>query len=212
MLGFIQGKLLSKSPETHQAVVLAGELGYEINLPQRMFDLLEVDRPVRLWIHSHIREDQFTLFGFESETEKYFFRQLLGVSGLGPKTALSLISEHGARRLVDLILQKNADQIAEAPGVGKKLAQRLVLELSTKVEKWAWVQALGPSEPAVAGETIRTHTDLRGDLLSALAHLGYQPRDIKNTLDKVFEDETAENAGFEYCLRSALKEMSGRPS
>ena len=97
MVGFLQGKVISKNPETNQCVVLAGDLGYEVNVSKRLFDALSHEQPISLWIHTHVREDAFLLYGFANETEKLFFRILLGVSGLGPKMALSLLTEHGAR-------------------------------------------------------------------------------------------------------------------
>jgi holliday junction DNA helicase RuvA len=209
MLGYIQGTIISKNPEGNHCIVLSGDIGYEIVLPKNLFDSLSSDEFVKLWLHTHVREDQLTLFGFRSESEKAFFKQLLGVSGLGPKTALSLLGEHGVERLVNFIVQKKPSEIAEAPGVGKKLAERLVLELSGKIEKWVWVNALPKHEvEKTANRNITLPTTLRDDLSSALVHLGYQPNHIKATLDKLLEVEDSEKLGFEHCLKSALKAMS----
>src|SRR5205085_963855 len=95
-----------------------------------------------------VREDILQLYGFELEAEKQFFRVLLGVSGLGPRTALSLLNEHGPERLSKYILEKDTSSISEAPGVGKKLAERLILELASKIEKMAWVTQLQKAFPA----------------------------------------------------------------
>ncbi len=212
MLGFIKGKLISKHEDTLQGIVLAHRVGYEISFPKNLFERLTVGEIVGIWLHTHVREDALTLFGFASEAEKYFFRILLGVSGLGPKTAMSLLTEHGADKLFRLILNKDADAISEAQGVGKKLAQRLVLDLSGKVEKLALIQMAATKEPLAAksAEVLSPKRQLREDLSSALLHLGYAPNQIKGTLDKMFDKDDIEKAGFESCLKGALKEMSGR--
>ncbi|NBY20989.1 Holliday junction branch migration protein RuvA [bacterium] len=153
MLGFIEGKIISKSIETSQAVVLCAGVGYEITLSKQTLEMTHVNSNVSFWIHTHVREDALILFGFFSEAEKQLFRILIGVSGLGPKTALSLLSEHGPEKLIQLIVHKRISEIAEAPGVGKKLAERLSLELSTKLGKLAWIQAMPQSEMAESPKT-----------------------------------------------------------
>ncbi|NBX68777.1 MAG: Holliday junction branch migration protein RuvA [Proteobacteria bacterium] len=210
MLGFIEGKIISKSIETSQAVVLCAGVGYEITLSKQTLEMTHVNSNVSFWIHTHVREDAFILFGFFSEAEKQLFRILIGVSGLGPKTALSLLSEHGPEKLIQLIVHKRISEIAEAPGVGKKLAERLSLELSTKLGKLAWIQAMPQSEMAESPKTLSKDEQIREDLSSALTNLGYPVGQIKNTLDRMFLREDNTGLGFEALLRMALKEISGR--
>jgi holliday junction DNA helicase RuvA len=211
MLGYLQGKVISKNLDAGSCVILMHRLGFEVTVPKRLGDQLLVGQKISLWIHTHVREDALTLFGFSTELEKQFFRQLLGVSGLGPKTALSLLGEHGAEKLIHLILEKAGSQIASAPGVGKKLAERLVLELSGKIEKWAWIERRSEAEPR-ASIGVSPSLQMREDLASALAHLGYLPTQIKTTLDKLLEHRELAEIGFESCLKAALQEMSGRIS
>jgi Holliday junction DNA helicase RuvA len=195
MLGFVHGKIISRNIESLHCVVLTQGVGYEVLVPKRTLEKMLLSSEVSLWLHTHVREDILTLYGFESENEKVFFRLLLSVSGLGPKTALSLLSEFGADTLIELILGKRISEISKAPGVGKKTAERLVMELSTKLEKVAW------SKPTT------TPHSLRDDLYSALTHLGYQPTQIKLALDKVL---TQEEQAFEVLLKNSLKELSNR--
>src|SRR5690606_988464 len=122
VLGYLSGTLLSKNSETAQATVLADRVGYEVTLVRPLFDRLSLQQPVALWLHTHVREDALVLFGFESEKERGFFRMLIGVQGLGPKHALSLLAEHGAAGLARHIAGGNSAAIAQASGVGKKLA------------------------------------------------------------------------------------------
>jgi Holliday junction DNA helicase RuvA len=209
VVGYLQGKLLSKS-QGSVVVVLAGEIGYEVTLTSRQFEGLVLETPLSLWIHTHVREDILMLYGFATEPEKQFFRILLGVSGLGPRTALSLLSEHGAERLSQLIVDKEVDEITSAPGVGKKLAQRLVLELAGKIEKLAWVSQREKKSVENRAQALPPRRQLREDLSSALLNLGYQPNRVGALLDKLLEAE--DDLGFEGYLRSALKELSGRPA
>jgi holliday junction DNA helicase RuvA len=210
MLGFIRGILISKAVDSTQCVILAGRVGYEVVVPKHTFTMT-MREPVSLWLHSHVREDAFTLFGFSTETEKLLFRLLLSVSGLGPKTALALITTHG-KLLPNLIIQKNADGLSEAPGVGKKLAQKLVLELSGKIEKLSWLKLLEPQSAATPKVFSDPNSQIREDLVSALVHLGYQPNSIKTVVDRLMEKNDLKATRFEDFLRMALKEMSGRQS
>jgi holliday junction DNA helicase RuvA len=211
MLGFIEGKLISKSIETSQAVVLCSGVGYEVTLSKQTLESIQPNSTVSFWLHTHVREDIFILFGFMHEAEKQLFRILIGVSGLGPKTALSLISEHGSEKLVQLIIHKRISEIAEAPGVGKKLAERLSLELSTKLGKLAWIQAMPQTQLAETSVPLSKEDQIRQDLTSALANLGYPVGQIKNSLDRMLVRENVSDLGFEALLRMALKEISGRP-
>lgn len=213
MLGFIKGKVISKNADTSQCIVLAHRLGYEVTVPRHVFDTVEVDGAASLWLHTHVREDAFVLFGFATEAEKHFFRVLLSASGVGPKVALSLLTEHGPEKLIHFILQKDVDGIAEAPGVGKKLAQKLVLELSGKVEKLAWTDiAQKPLFTRVSPttETASPAAQLREELASALQNLAFHPSQVKTVLDRMFEREETAKQSFEECLKAALKELSGR--
>lgn len=209
MIGFVKGKVLAKSLTNTSCVVLAGPLGYEMTVSAKLFESLRLEQEVSLWLHTHVREDILALYGFPSDEEKHFFRVLLGVSGLGPKHALSLLSEHGWERLAHFILTKNIAAISEAHGVGKTLAQRIVLDLSGKIEKMALVMKPLTTTTFSAPDASLEST-LRTDLVSALSNLGYPPNQIKTTVDRLFEDDTLDALGFEACLRRALSELSGR--
>lgn len=208
MLGFLQGKIVSLHPDSLECVVLSGEVGYEIIVPRKTIETLVPNQFVTLWIHTHVREDALVLYGFSNELEKKFFRLLLHVQGFGPKAALALLSEHGVDRLTHLILEKNAGEISNAPGIGKKLAERLVLELGGKIEKLTWLVDIKKNPTHVKPQSM--DRQLRDDLSSALTHLGYAPNQIKNGLDKLFEKKEVEKEGFENLLRTMLKDMSGR--
>lgn len=206
MLGYIRGKVIAKNEDAASCVVLAHRLGYEITLPRAIVETISVGDSVSFWLHTHVREDILALFGFRSNADRQFFRVLLGVSGLGPKTALALISEHGVGKLVQLILEKNFIEISEAAGVGKKLAERLVLELSGKIEKLAFLKDL--EKPSV--ERKSTSSTLRNDLNSAMLNLGYPPNTVKSALDGLFAEGNIDGINFEDALKRTLKEMYRR--
>lgn len=187
--------------------MLAQNLGYEILVPRRSLEKLSHSTEVSLWLHTHVREDILSLYGFESENDKLFFRLLLSVSGLGPKTALSLLSEFGTDTLVELVLGKRIGEISKAPGVGKKTAERLVMELVGKIEKLSWAK-----ESSVLARTDESKISsgiiqVRDDLFSALTHLGYLPHQIKSALDRAM---ASEEKSFEPLLKLCLKELSSR--
>ncbi len=211
MIGFITGKIISKSLESQHCILLAHRVGYEITVSKRTLESLVVDSKTAFWIHTHVREDILSLFGFLTETEKHLFRILLSVSGLGPKTALSLLSEHGPEKLTQLIIKKESKQITEAAGVGKKLADKIILEISAKLEKMAWTQGLDFRESKSTLTKPSPHKlSLRDELSSALTYLGYTTSQIKNGLERIFSNSEVETASFETALKLALKELSGR--
>ena len=205
MLGFIQGKIISRNFESSSCVVLAQGLGYEILVPKRSLERFSLASEVSLWLHTHVREDILALYGFDSENDKLLFRTLLSVSGLGPKTALSILSEFGTDTLIELILSKRVGDISKAPGLGKKTAEKLVIELTGKIEKFSWakesIQATAKSQSGPGS------VKMREDLFSALTHLGYAPHQIKFALDKVM---TSSESSFEALVKLALQELSSR--
>lgn len=204
MLGFLHGKILSKSLTNTSCVVVNQNVGYEVTLTPRHFEAVRLEQEVSLWLHTHVREDILALYGFPSDEEKQLFRILLSVSGLGPKHALSLLGEHGADRLVQLVVSKNTTGLSQAHGVGKTLAQRIVLDLAGKLEKLSFF--LKPDLKVVAQAP--APSSMREDLVSALTHLGYPSQQIRGVLDRIFDGEDVDSLGFEVCLKRALKEVA----
>jgi holliday junction DNA helicase RuvA len=211
MIGYLRGKVLSKSPDAYQLVLLSHRVGYELSVPVSLFDRVLVNDSIAVWVHTHVREDALALFGFATESEKQFFRLLLSVSGLGPKSSLALLSEHGTERLAHYIRGQDATSLSSAPGIGKKLAQKIILDLQPKVEKLAWVHLLAKPVETARPVAMASSHPLKDDLASALLNLGFTPQQVKPTIERIFEQNEAEKAGFEACLKLALKEMNTRP-
>lgn len=163
MIALLRGTLLEKHP--NQAIVEAGGVGYDLTIPVSTFTgLPEVGAEVRLRVHTHVREDALALFGFLSQDEKMMFEKLIGVSGIGPTLAVKVLSGLAAGDLIHAIRTGAVDQLVRVPGVGKKTAERMVLELRDKLVKVVVTGAVpGPAFNAV-----------EEDVLSALLNLGCQ--------------------------------------
>jgi Holliday junction DNA helicase RuvA len=163
MIAQLRGVLLEKHP--NQALVETGGVGYDVTIPVSTFTHLpETGAEVRLRIHTHVREDALALYGFLTLDEKALFEKLIGVSGIGPTLAVKILSGLAAPDLVNFIRRGEVDRLVRIPGVGKKTAERMVLELRDKLP------AVSGSEPDSAGPATLSPVDQ--DVLSALLNLG----------------------------------------
>jgi len=167
MIAFLRGTLLEKHP--NQAIVDTGGVGYDVQIPVSTFSSLpDAGAEVRLRIHTHVREDALLLYGFFTAEEKAIFEKLITVSGIGPTLAIKVLSGLNTGDLVTAIRNSQVDQLVRIPGVGKKTAERMVLELKDKLDS-VGVAAAG----AIAtGKPAPTLSDVEQDVLSALVNLG----------------------------------------
>jgi Holliday junction DNA helicase RuvA len=165
MIAHLRGTLLEKHP--NQAIVEAAGVGYDVTIPVSTFSVLpEPGREVRLRVHTHVREDAIALFGFASEEEKFLFERLISVSGIGPKLATTVLSGVAAADLIAAIRAGEVARLVRIPGVGKKTAERIVLELREKLPAGPEAAAAAaPVGAAALGAVDR-------DVLSALVNLG----------------------------------------
>jgi Holliday junction DNA helicase RuvA len=166
MIAYLRGKLLEKHP--NQVIVDTGGVGYDVLIPVSTFSALpDAGAEVKLRIHTHVREDALTLFGFLTLEEKAIFEKLISVSGIGPSLAIKVLSGMATADLIPAIRNGQVEQLVRIPGVGKKTAERIVLELKDKLEGVAVAAAVGIAErPAAALGAIEQ------DVLSALLNLG----------------------------------------
>lgn len=187
MIGSLRGKLLSKKPGN--TIIEVDGVGYLVNVSLNTLSSLphEGDQ-VFLYIHTHVREDALLLYGFTKEDEKKIFTTLLGISGVGPKLALSILSGIPVDKFVEAIETENTDMLGRIPGVGKKTANRLILELREKL-------------PA---STEKKDT-LYEDVLSALMNLGYKKNLAISALDKAYESGGKD---IETLLKETLKYLT----
>jgi Holliday junction DNA helicase RuvA len=194
MIGRLTGRLASKAPD--QILLDVAGVGYLVHIPLSTFyELPEVEKPASLWIHTHVREDALSLFGFLTERERSLFLLLLGVAGIGPKVALTVLSGIPPSELVAALRKQDVRRLVAVPGVGKKTAERMVLELSEKVAAFAEEAPLETA--AVAAE----------DVISALVNLGYRRSDAEKSVESIARAGAPEEFG-DY-LKLALKKLTG---
>lgn len=192
MIAHLRGKLLVKRP--NQAIVEAGGIGYDISISVPTFsDLPAAGSEVALHIHTHVREDQIALYGFRHPAEKQLFEKLITVSGIGPKLAMTILSGMPADEMVAAIRGNDIARLIKVPGVGKKTAERMVLELRDK---------LPLERPGEVAAPV-TLSDTEQDVLSALMNLGYQRVAAEKAMAAV-----TKNGSFETMFREALGRLS----
>ena len=196
MIAHLSGALLEK--HLQRLVVDVGGVGYDVAVPLSTFYAVgEPGAPVRLRVHTHVREDAIQLFGFMTALELRLFERLIGVSGIGPKVALAVLSGIEPDELVRAIRSGDVARLVRIPGVGRKTAERMVVDLKDRLPD------AGAEAP---GEVVTGGDDVRADVLSALSNLGYQPHAVEKTVDKVLK--AGESRDFEFVLREVLREMA----
>ncbi len=183
------------------AVVDCGGVGFEINTSSYTLSQLKTGEKVRLYTYVYIREDTFEIYGFSGKSEKRCFEMLLGVSGVGPKAALAILSVNTPEGLVMSIVTGNEKAITAAPGVGKKIAQRVILELKDKMAKESESGSISGAVPFTASPV--SDRSKLGDASAALAVLGYSAPEINAALKHVPVDELS----LEEIIKAALKQM-----
>lgn len=194
MIAHLRGRLFSKQPG--QAIVEAAGVGYDVTISVPTFTALPAEgAEVGLYIHTQVREDLIALFGFLDLREKRLFERLITVSGVGPKLAVTILSGLDPDRMITAIRTQDHATLTRIPGVGKKLAERLSLELRDKLEDMATPSAATPSVIGPAAD----------DVLSALTNLGYQRPAALKAIETVVEKDNALGEEFDLLFRAALK-------
>lgn len=194
MIGYLTGTL--RQLDATRALVLAGGVGYEVHISLSTYYRLEGKRDIELEIYTHVREDALSLYGFASADEKMAFEKLISISGIGPTLAQKILSGIDAPDLADAIARNDSRKIQSIPGVGKKTAERICLELRDKLTLTV------PTTP-----TSPTRTSIDDDVASALVNLGYRPKDAEVALDKARKD-LGPDAEFSVVLKAALRQLT----
>jgi Holliday junction DNA helicase RuvA len=195
MIGWIEGTL--RQLDTTRAVVVAHGVGYEVHISLQTYYRIEGQREVGLEIYTHVREDVLALYGFASAEEKIAFEKLISISGIGPTLAQKILSGIDAPDLADAVARADSRKLSSIPGVGKKTADRMILELRDKL-------AL-PVGAAQAPAASRLSVD--DDVSSALVNLGYRPKDADVAVEKA-RKELGSEAEFSAVLRVALRHLT----
>lgn len=196
MIGLLRGRLLEKRP--NQVILDVAGVGYLVAVPLSTFAALgELHAEVTLLIHTHVREDALSLYGFLSAREKHLFELLLGASGVGPSLALKILSGMNVEELVPAIRGGDLARLTKIPGVGRKTAERMVVELKDKLEA-VTIESEKPAPASPAG--------VEADVKSALINLGYDERTAEAAVAEARRH--AGPSGFEQLLRVTLSALS----
>ena len=206
MIAHLTGTLLSKQPNA--VIVDVGGVGYEVNIPVSTFyDLEEPGSNVQLRIYTHVREDTLQLFGFKTARERELFLRVISVSGIGPQLGIKLLSGMSADEMISSIRNNNLAKLTLIPGIGRKTAERLVMELRDKVATLASAQLEDELSGVAASEPQEvTEDSMRADVLSALLNLGYQ----RNAAEKAVSTAMDEggDVSVELILRRSLRKLA----
>ena len=197
MIAALRGRIAEKAP--NRVVVDVSGVGYEVFVPLSTFyDVGDEGAEVALRVYTHVREDALHLYGFLTDLERQMFERLIGVSGIGPRLAISVLSGLETRDLVTAVQRADVARLTTIPGVGKKTAERIVLELKDRL-----AQIAPPAADAKA--PVSSADRLRADLLSALQNLGYHRPDAERAVDALVTD--APEQTFERALKDALRRL-----
>jgi holliday junction DNA helicase RuvA len=193
MIGSLRGKLTDKRPNV--VLIEVGGVGYQVQIPLSTFGGLgALHQEATLLIHTHVREDQLALYGFLTAREKHCFELLISASGVGPSLALKILSGMGIEELVPAIRKSDFAQLVRIPGVGRKTAERIVVELRDKL---AAIDVPDAGKPP-------TRSQLESDVSSALVNLGYDERSVEKAIEQA-RNASGAAADFEKLLRESLQ-------
>jgi holliday junction DNA helicase RuvA len=206
MIAHLSGTLLYK--QTTTVILDVGGVGYEVTIPLSTFyDLEDAGANVKLRIYTHVREDTLQLYGFRTARERELFQQLISVSGIGPKLGITMLSGMSADEIIVSIRTNNLARLTSIPGVGKKTAERLVIELRDKIAALS-SPALEEEFAAQAGAGSPASEDaVRDDALSALINLGYQKAAAEKAITTAIQ-EGGDVVSVEIILRRALRTLA----
>jgi Holliday junction DNA helicase RuvA len=192
MIGYLTGKIISAKPT--QILLDVNGVGYEIRISINTFERISGKETISLFIHTNVKEDSISLFGFYSEAEKEMFELLISISGVGPKSALSLLSGISTDDLKQAIITSNVERMIAVPGIGRKTAERLILELKNKVRDIK-EEGLAPTKPSLQKEAV-----------AALSTLGYNLASSEKAVNKILSEMP--DSSLEELIKKSLKELN----
>jgi Holliday junction DNA helicase RuvA len=197
VIGYLEGRV--KHLDATLAIVLAGGVGYNVHISLQTYYRLEGHADAALEIYTHVRDDALALYGFATPQEKYAFEKLISIAGIGPTLAQKILSGIDAPDLADAVARGDARKLSSIPGVGKKTAERICLELRDKLPVG---EAAREAAPAAV-----TRSSIDDDVHSALVNLGYRPKDADAALDAA-RKQLGGDAEFSALLRAALRQLT----
>jgi holliday junction DNA helicase RuvA len=212
MISYLRGKKIEITKNTQNRLFLifeVNDIGYEIQISSRFARQLdtETEQLIQIFTHLQVQEDKQILYGFASAAERDLFRQLIAVSGIGTQLAIALIDSLGISELVSAIVTSNIPTLTKTPGVGKKTAERIALELKTKLAQWREISRVEVQQPS---SVFAPKPEIRADLEMTLLALGYTNEEIEQVLTALSQDnQLLKNPNVEEWIRSAIAWLSG---
>ena len=198
MIAFLRGRIIDKQP--NRLIIDVQGVGYDVHVPlSTYYDVGDEGDDVTLRVHTHVREDALLLYGFLTVLEQQVFERLIGISGIGPKLAIAVLSGIEAGELIGAVQRGDLARLTAIPGIGKKTAERIVLELRDRLKQLAVVPATGAATPGSPVDR------LHDDLVSALVNLGYHRPLAEKSVESTLKSQS--DPTFEQALRSALREL-----
>lgn len=202
MIAWLSGTMIHKS--VHYVVVDVNGIGYQVFIPlTTYYELPDPDQPITLHIYTHVKQDGINLFGFKKKEEREIFQAMIGVSGIGPRLAVNILSGVSVEEFIKAVMRGDLRRLMGIPGVGRKTGERLLLELKDKLSKW------GREEDSMLMATGRDGwKDLEEDALSALVNLGYKSGAAREAVAQTVKEQGVD-AGLDVILKGALKRLAG---
>jgi Holliday junction DNA helicase RuvA len=198
MIAFLRGRIIDKQP--NRLIVDVQGVGYDVHVPlSTYYDVGDEGDDVTLRVHTHVREDALLLYGFLTVLEQQVFERLIGISGIGPKLAIAVLSGIEAGELIGAVQRGDLARLTAIPGIGKKTAERIVLELRDRLKQLAVVPATGAATPGSPVDR------LHDDLVSALVNLGYHRPQAEKTVESALKSDP--DLVFEHALKRVLKDL-----
>ena len=208
MIGWLQGTLADPWQQDKRCglLLLVGGVGYELQVTQRQWQRLPAaGQPLTMHVHTAIREDAWTLYGFGERHERDLFRELVGVSGVGPQMALGLLGAMASEELVQAIVQADLRRLCQAPGVGKRTAERLAVELRTRLQQRFLGQLDSQHDTAADLAAVELDGGSRDDVQITLSALGYEALEIQRALRAVAASGVERDAAADQWIRACLQ-------
>lgn len=194
MINHLNGRLIEKHPS--HVIIECNGVGYFVNISLHTFDKIGKNENIKLFTHLSIREDAHTLYGFAEEDERVMYKQLVSVSGIGPSTAIIILSSLGPKSIKEALINEEVSILQSIKGIGGKTAQRMVIELKDKMEKDTEIQL------QIEGG----HRAMKQEALSALQVLGFERKRVEKTIDIILK-RMPEDTPIEHIIKNVLKEM-----
>ncbi len=209
MIGWLRGLVRVRDPIAGEVVLDVGGVGYQVVVSWQTFtEVPEPPEACELWIHTHVREDVLSLFGFATKAEKHMFRLLTSVPQVGPKNAIAVLGGFPLAELVAAIAEGDRVTLERIPGVGKRTAERILLDLKEKVEPLRMAQAVGTSASPSDAPPLEPEDQLASDARGVLTNLGWKGKQVDTVLDKIAAEDPAPGDLDEWVRRALARLMS----